>query len=877
MEKELNDLLQWKEKDGKELHACQCPCQKKMLQGIKKQLQDMHEKFNRLKEDFVYNLRILEERDKELERYDFTVAHLKISGNAKQAEISDLRVHLGKVQQMLVKERRKRHELHYHYRKHIEERKLELERFCSSSNNHIDHQHEEYVNLIHHMERKIQELEGELACQKQVNLLTRELEALKETGVQTAESLQTAEMFDLRLEKENQFNNFVAVKDAWHEEVAHAAKEKDAMPASVKDAQVKQSKKLRQQIRELQMRHRSLEIELRRREWHHSACSREKDALIRKYKQQLALAAEREWILERSEMQAEQDWQQLCENAERNRYQKSQDLTQSLSSAREQIFEYDDKSSLSKDIPTLEIKKLQEQNANLRAAVAQMRKEMESLDEQMLSSLPLTESRQLAEQDSLCRNRVSTGTTLSNIKVGSANLEYVVNPDTEKEPKPKVLEEKMVDLEQQLPDIGPGVGLQYGVSCTLQGMQNKLKEAARKISILNQEKQQLIEMGNGLRAELGMVLKEGLWHPVSSNRCTVCIASGSLVPRELVKRTQCQLSALKHLQHRLTTQELQYAKPQRPSRISSLLACPSLKEEEAPRTCGEETELPSTEVQIDFSVENHGPEQRKADRSSKIGQSHPLRQNPSQAQQVQLSSSRAHDFCQGVWQTLEMGSSPSILSPQKNADQGEFEVIRSAEQSEESQQNIKAEDKLEMPAADLTVRGTRLEVHQKLKSRNLSYAHPIKPKIASNMNHLRLSARRGGGRSGAAPPSSPVTAARRARHGAAHPRPACALPCGNPEAALRRGERPPRRAAGAARSAGGPAAPSAVTTSPYRLATPHGPAIGGAAPPPTRSRPRIGCRRRAAPPAQRPFPLCAAGAPQPGLALRQPGPRRARQ
>ncbi|NXB61781.1 CCD57 protein, partial [Struthidea cinerea] len=52
-----------------------------------------------------------------------------------------------------------------------------------------------------------------------------------------------------------------------------------------------------------------------------------------------------------------------------------------------QIFQYDDKSSLNKDIPALEIKKLQEQNASLRAAIAQMRKEMESLDERMLSSL----------------------------------------------------------------------------------------------------------------------------------------------------------------------------------------------------------------------------------------------------------------------------------------------------------------------------------------------------------------------------------------------------------------------------------------------------------------------------------------------------------
>ncbi|KFW79188.1 hypothetical protein N305_07881, partial [Manacus vitellinus] len=104
-------------------------------------------------------------------------------------------------------------------------------------------------------------------------------------------------------------------------------------------------------------------------------------------------------------------------------------------------------------------------------------------------------------------------------------------------------------------------------------------------------------MGNRLRAELGMVLKEGLWHPVGSKHCTVCIASGSLLPRELVKRTQCQLSALKHLQHKLTTQKLQYARQQHPSRFSSLVACPGLKEEEAPSNCGEEIELPSSEVQ----------------------------------------------------------------------------------------------------------------------------------------------------------------------------------------------------------------------------------------------------------------------------------------
>ncbi|KGL74030.1 Coiled-coil domain-containing protein 57, partial [Tinamus guttatus] len=48
------------------------------------------------------------------------------------------------------------------------------------------------------------------------------------------------------------------------------------------------------------------------------------------------------------------------------------------------IFQCDDKRSLNKDFPTLEVQKLQKQNDNLRATITQMRKEMESLHEQML-------------------------------------------------------------------------------------------------------------------------------------------------------------------------------------------------------------------------------------------------------------------------------------------------------------------------------------------------------------------------------------------------------------------------------------------------------------------------------------------------------------
>lgn len=60
----------------------------------------------------------------------------------------------------------------------------------------------------------------------------------------------------------------------------------------------------------------------------------------------------------------------------------------------------------------------------------------------------------------------------------------------------------------------------------------------------------------------------GFWHPISPKLCTVCVGSGGLSPRELVKRTQCQLSALRHLQQQLITQVITH--PQELSQLISL-------------------------------------------------------------------------------------------------------------------------------------------------------------------------------------------------------------------------------------------------------------------------------------------------------------------
>ncbi|KYO20464.1 coiled-coil domain-containing protein 57 isoform B [Alligator mississippiensis] len=917
MEKDLNELLVWKEQEWKELQARQLHFQKTMLQDSRKQLQEIQKKFNRLKEDFTYNLKVLDERDRELEHYDAMFAHLKTREHTKEAE-------------------------------KLKEHRLELEQLQSSKNNDIHQHREEYVKLKQQLENKLQEVEGELVLQKQellaefdaemkkrelefqqqedemsnlvlshklkVNLLSRELEALKDAGMKAAESLQMAERTNLRLEKELkckdwEFKDLAAVKDArikelegklhsmnlmWkkeeetfrrkHEVLDRFAKEKEAVLASVKEAHAEQVQKWENHIRELQISHENLETELRRSQWSQADCLREKDAFIEKlqeelvtvktrwdshlsqvsketvskdlqvqslceedvklraqlarfqqdidrYKQQLSLAAEREQILEQARVQAELDWQRRCENAERNHYQKSEDLIQKLSTARDQVtaklqktehrlhemetvlsavtlerdqavqalrkhdvtpeeqkqlFLYDDKGVLEKDFPSTVIQKLQQQNTNLRTAVAEMRKEMEILSDQIPSS-SMKEKTQCTQQTETdveaasvtftpdytqsleeeirklkqkcwameeklektqsysfreANDDVFTGAALKRLEARVAHLGSVATPHTKKGSVIKGLQEDIEDF-RHFSGKGSGDGPQHGAGCSVQVIQSKLKEAVRKISSLSQEKHQLIEMGNRLRAELGAVSHEGFWHCISSEQGSFHTVSSGLHPKELAKAAQCRLSALEHLQYQLTTQEaLQYAQQQDFLRLASMIAFPSSVETfsggNAPSSGGEGTELPQVQVQLESALPDEGPEQYTECTVSTMSQTQLCSgEVPGQSQQTLWSSSGVHNSLQDVWQILDMGSSLSMLSHQSSTDQVDLEAACMPKKFEESQQSVKTEDQERAPCAALRVKGTKLETLPNLKSSKVSLSLPKKSKVLPKMTKIR--------------------------------------------------------------------------------------------------------------------------------------------
>ncbi|KAL7989497.1 hypothetical protein Chor_012163 [Crotalus horridus] len=257
-EKDLTELLICKEQELKELQARQIHFQETTLQETRKQLQEMHRKFNSLKEDFTYNLKVLEERDKELEHYDTLFIQLKMVENANQTEVSDLRIQVDKLQEALAQETKKQEALKDQYQRKLKEHQLALEQLHRLIGNcfMIDgtsHYHEEYENMKQQLERKLQEVEGELALQRQellveidteikkrehefrqkademsnlvlshelkVKLVTKELEALKEAGMKAADSLKVAEAANLELEeqvrcKDWEIKDITAVKDA---------------------------------------------------------------------------------------------------------------------------------------------------------------------------------------------------------------------------------------------------------------------------------------------------------------------------------------------------------------------------------------------------------------------------------------------------------------------------------------------------------------------------------------------------------------------------------------------------------------------------------------------------------------------------------------
>lgn len=111
----LQGLVEQKENEWREAQQLQNKSLQNSLKEKERQLNNERVRFRKLKEDFEYNLKLLEERDQELQRYDALFSQVRNINSLRDGEVSDLKIQLDDLKLKLFHEEKAKEELQRHY------------------------------------------------------------------------------------------------------------------------------------------------------------------------------------------------------------------------------------------------------------------------------------------------------------------------------------------------------------------------------------------------------------------------------------------------------------------------------------------------------------------------------------------------------------------------------------------------------------------------------------------------------------------------------------------------------------------------------------------------------------------------------------------
>lgn len=111
----LQGLVEQKENEWREAQQLQNKSLQNALKDKERQLNNERVRFRKLKEDFEYNLKLLEERDQELQRYDALFSQVRNINSLRDGEVSDLKIQLDDLKLKLSHEEKAKEELQRHY------------------------------------------------------------------------------------------------------------------------------------------------------------------------------------------------------------------------------------------------------------------------------------------------------------------------------------------------------------------------------------------------------------------------------------------------------------------------------------------------------------------------------------------------------------------------------------------------------------------------------------------------------------------------------------------------------------------------------------------------------------------------------------------
>ena len=123
---QLRGLIMQKEKELHDINEYRIHTLETLLQEKERDISESKGKLTKLKDDFNYNLRLLEERDTELERYDSSFSNLKAVIRDRDIELSELKVSAAELQHGVKQERDRQAESESYYQQKLQQQQHQL-------------------------------------------------------------------------------------------------------------------------------------------------------------------------------------------------------------------------------------------------------------------------------------------------------------------------------------------------------------------------------------------------------------------------------------------------------------------------------------------------------------------------------------------------------------------------------------------------------------------------------------------------------------------------------------------------------------------------------------------------------------------------------
>ncbi|XP_032358744.1 coiled-coil domain-containing protein 57 isoform X2 [Etheostoma spectabile] len=347
------------------------------LKKAQEKYTSLSERYQQLREDFQFNLAILDERDRELERYDVITARALTVEQNRQGELNQLHKQVDQLEKQRTRETEKRQEelskhLHNaaHHRRQLDELKWiqELEGELTLQRQEMTAAFEsELRQREHKFNLKLDEMHAVvLSHDVKVMLLSKETEVHSQAQQQNTEALKASNELCQRIQtqllhKELEIKDLTAVKDhklkeledelkciktklkkeeddhiKKYEGVARALKECDAQLEAQYQTHMEQLQKAEKHIVKLQGNVKVLAAQVCRIQKNHQEALQKKDETTQRYKEQLSAGLKRERALEQMQVQVKLECQRSCEDMKAQHYFANEQLIQDLTQARDQ-------------------------------------------------------------------------------------------------------------------------------------------------------------------------------------------------------------------------------------------------------------------------------------------------------------------------------------------------------------------------------------------------------------------------------------------------------------------------------------------------------------------------------------------------------------